>query len=55
MPSFAGLELTTPRLLLRPLAEADAEPLFGIFSDARVMRYWSSAPWTDSHSAGNGA
>jgi ribosomal-protein-alanine N-acetyltransferase len=46
MPSFAGLELTTPRLVLRPLAEADAEPLFGIFSDARVMRYWSSAPWT---------
>jgi [ribosomal protein S5]-alanine N-acetyltransferase len=40
-------ELHTPRLLLRPLREDDAQALFAIFSDAMVMRHWSSAPWTD--------
>ena len=46
MPVFGQLILTTARLKLRPLVESDAGPLFAIFSDARVMRYWSSAPWT---------
>ena len=32
-------------MLLRPLDPSDAEALFAIFSDPRVMRYWSSAPW----------
>ena len=40
-------ELTTPRLLLRPLREDDAAALFAVFSDPAVMRYWSTAPWTD--------
>lgn len=40
-------ELTTPRLLLRPLQETDAEALFAVFSNPAVMRYWSTAPWTD--------
>ena len=43
--SHAGTELRTPRLLLRPLREADAPALFAIFSDPGVMRYWSTPPW----------
>jgi RimJ/RimL family protein N-acetyltransferase len=46
-PTATASELHTPRLLLRPLRDDDAEALFGIFSDAAVMRHWSSAPWTD--------
>lgn len=47
MRPFHDITLTTNRLLLRPLVPADAEPLFAVFSDPRVMRYWSSKPWTD--------
>lgn len=43
---FEGLEtlpaLTTERLTLRAITEADAAALFAIFSDPEVMRYWSS-------------
>jgi RimJ/RimL family protein N-acetyltransferase len=39
--------LTSPRLILRPLELRDVPALFEIFSDQNVMRYWSSAPWTD--------
>ena len=46
MPEFSQLILTTERLRLRPLLASDAAALFAIFSDARVMRYWSSAPWS---------
>ena len=45
MPSFSNLTLRTDRLLLRPLCEADAPSLFAIFSDPRVMRYWSTPAW----------
>lgn len=38
--------MQTERLVLRPVHEADAASLFEIFSDAGVMRYWSSTPWT---------
>jgi [ribosomal protein S5]-alanine N-acetyltransferase len=47
MTPFAELFIETPRLLLRPLQEGDAESLFAIFSDPAVMRYWSTPPWTD--------
>jgi ribosomal-protein-alanine N-acetyltransferase len=40
-------ELATPRLLLRPMQDGDAEALFTVFSDPAVMRYWSTPPWTD--------
>ena len=40
-------ELATPRLLLRPMQDGDAEALFNVFSDPAVMRYWSTPPWTD--------
>jgi RimJ/RimL family protein N-acetyltransferase len=39
--------LTTDRLRLRPFSEADAEALFSLHSNAHVLRYWDSAPWTD--------
>lgn len=47
MTPFAELFIETPRLLLRPLQDADADALFAIFSDPAVMRYWSTPPWTD--------
>jgi [ribosomal protein S5]-alanine N-acetyltransferase len=47
MTPFADLLITTPRLTLRPLTEGDADDLFTIFSDPRVMRYWSTPAWTD--------
>lgn len=39
--------LTTDRLHLRPIVEADADELFALHSDALVLRYWDSPPWTD--------
>lgn len=46
LPGFQHLRLDTPRLHLRPLAEHDEDALFALFSDPRVMRYWSTPPWT---------
>ena len=46
MQAFEHLPLRTDRLVLRPLQETDAEALFTIFSDQKVMRYWSTLPWT---------
>ena len=45
MQAFDALHLTTARLHLRPLVTTDADALFAIFSDAAVMRYWSTPPW----------
>lgn len=39
--------LRTSRLLLRPFTEADAAPLFALQSNAHVLRYWDSPPWTE--------
>ena len=43
--SFAGTQLLTERLRLRPMCGADAQALFAIFSDPRVSRYLSRPPW----------
>ncbi|MGC4112907.1 MAG: GNAT family N-acetyltransferase [Nocardioides sp.] len=43
--------LETPRLRLRPFVDADAEALFALHSDAHVLRYWDSPPWTDPERA----
>lgn len=51
MRSFEGLTLRTDRLLLRPSRDGDAAALFGIFSDTRVSRYLSRAPWPDIEAA----
>ncbi len=47
MPQLKQTTLTTERLSLRWLTLDDAEAQFALFSDPEVMRYWSSAPWTD--------
>lgn len=44
---FDHLPLTTSRLVLRPYAPGDEAAIFDLFSNAAVMRYWSSPPWTD--------
>lgn len=38
--------LSTARLELRPITQADAEALFAIFADPETMRYWSHRPYT---------
>ncbi|MEO8385718.1 MAG: GNAT family N-acetyltransferase [Betaproteobacteria bacterium] len=45
MTTFDEVTLPTPRLVLRPLREADASALFAIFSDPRVARYLSRPAW----------
>jgi RimJ/RimL family protein N-acetyltransferase len=39
--------LQTARLRLRPFTDADADALFALHSDAYVLRYWDSPPWTE--------
>jgi ribosomal-protein-alanine N-acetyltransferase len=46
------MSLTTPtldtdRLRLRPFSESDANAMYALHSNARVLRYWDSAPWTE--------
>jgi RimJ/RimL family protein N-acetyltransferase len=43
--------LETPRLRLRRYRAADVEAMFRLYSDPRVMRYWSFPPWTDEAQA----
>jgi [ribosomal protein S5]-alanine N-acetyltransferase len=51
MPCFDSLQLRSERLLLRPLRDGDAAALLAIFSDPRVMRYWSTPPWAGTPQA----
>jgi RimJ/RimL family protein N-acetyltransferase len=39
--------LPASRVALRWVTEADVDPLYGIFSDPAVMRYWSTPPMSD--------
>jgi RimJ/RimL family protein N-acetyltransferase len=39
--------LQTSRLTLRPFADADAEALFALHSNAHVLRYWDAPPWSE--------
>jgi RimJ/RimL family protein N-acetyltransferase len=39
--------LHTARLRLRPFDDADADALFALHSNARVLRYWDASAWTD--------
>jgi RimJ/RimL family protein N-acetyltransferase len=39
--------LLTARLRLRPFADADADALFALHSNAYVLRYWDAPPWSD--------
>ena len=37
---------------MRPFTDADAAAIFVLHSNARVLRYWDSPPWTDRSRAG---
>ncbi|QIQ01896.1 GNAT family N-acetyltransferase [Streptomyces liangshanensis] len=39
--------LRTARLRLRPFSDTDADALFALHGNTRVMRYWDSPPWTE--------
>jgi [ribosomal protein S5]-alanine N-acetyltransferase len=39
--------LHTSRLRLRPFTPADAEVLYALQSNPRVLRYWDSPPWQE--------
>lgn len=43
--------LIAERVRLRPLRAADADHLFALQSDTRVMRYWSHPAWTEREQA----
>jgi RimJ/RimL family protein N-acetyltransferase len=43
--------LSAERVRLRPLRAADADDLFALQSDVRVMRYWSHPAWTEREQA----
>ena len=43
--------LHTDRLLLRPFTSADADALYALHSDAHVLRYWDSPPWSEPERA----
>ena len=42
---FDLIQLPTERLVLRPLKSTDAQALFDVYSDPKVMRHWSGAAW----------
>lgn len=39
--------LQTARLRLRPFTDADADALYALHSNARVLRYWDAPPWSE--------
>lgn len=39
--------LTTARLRLRAFEDRDAEAIYALQSNPRVLRYWDSPPWTE--------
>ena len=43
--------ITTPRLIMRWASEDDVDALYEVFSDPRVMRYWSSGPLPNREAA----
>lgn len=54
---MAVMPLATPtlrcaRLVLRPFAAADADDLYALHSNAHVLRYWDSPPWSEHRRAG---
>jgi RimJ/RimL family protein N-acetyltransferase len=51
MQAFDNLPLRTSRLTLRPLRDGDEGALFAIYSDPKVMRYWSTPPWPNLDAA----
>ncbi|MBX3114081.1 MAG: GNAT family N-acetyltransferase [Fimbriimonadaceae bacterium] len=48
---FPPPTIEAERVLLRPIAHKDRSALYEIFSDKRVMEYWSSVPYTSIEQA----
>ncbi|MGN5633083.1 GNAT family N-acetyltransferase [Streptomyces sp. AC154] len=46
-PSLPTPSLHTSRLRLRAFEDADADNLFALHSNAYVLRYWDSPPWSE--------
>ncbi|WP_354438010.1 GNAT family N-acetyltransferase [Marmoricola sp. OAE513] len=44
---LAAPTLRTERLVLRPFTSSDAADLYALHSNAFVLRYWDSPPWTE--------
>jgi RimJ/RimL family protein N-acetyltransferase len=47
VPALSSPLLDGDRLRLRAFRDGDLEALYAIYSDPKVMRYWSYPPWTD--------
>ena len=47
MPALPTPTLHTASLTLRPFTDADGDDLYALHSNAFVLRYWDSPPWTD--------
>lgn len=45
--SLSAPTLHTARLRLRPFSDSDADGLFAMHSNARVLRYWDAPPWSE--------
>ena len=43
--------ITTPRIVLRWISEDDIDGLYKVFSDPKVVRYWSSGPLANREAA----
>lgn len=42
-----AFQLSTARVLVRPITAADCDALYEVYSDPEVMRYTSDPPFTD--------
>ncbi|MBO0897927.1 MULTISPECIES: GNAT family N-acetyltransferase [Arthrobacter] len=49
--SLSTPTLDTARLVLRPFVDTDADSLFALQSNAEVLRYWDSPPWSSPSQA----
>ncbi len=45
--SLPAPTLSTGSVRLRPVTDEDADALWALHSDPRVLRYWDAPPWTD--------
>ncbi|NUT19807.1 MAG: GNAT family N-acetyltransferase [Hamadaea sp.] len=50
--SLPAPTLRTARLKLRPFEDTDADDLYAMHSNAFVLRYWDSPPWSEPERAG---
>jgi [ribosomal protein S5]-alanine N-acetyltransferase len=50
-PTYRVPVLETARIRLRPYRDDDVEAMFALYSDPRVMRYWSFPAWTERSQA----